>query len=96
MTGTNPRATHEDRIKALEEALSVRQDNPGPGVVSLREYVEARFAVVERRLDIIDAVLETLKESKARLEGKASASAVYILYGLTIVGLIISVINMLR
>ena len=103
-------ATHETRIVALEAEWRSLQ-NPSSvssaEAVTLKEYFNTKLDNVDKasglaaktvdfKLSQLSGEVSELRTFKDRLEGKASAQSVYIAYALSLVGLVIGVISLLR
>jgi len=102
--------THETRIAALEAEWRSLQ-NPSSvssaEAVTLKEYFNTKLDSVEKasilatnaissKLSQLSGEIDELKTFKDRLEGKASALAVYIAYAVALLGLAISIVGLLR
>ena len=78
--------TLEKRLEGMNEFRDTLRDQASRFVT--RDELEVRTSVNR------DAIAE-LRTFKDRLEGKASASSVYIAYGISLVGLVLSIIGIL-
>ena len=86
----------ETRLRAIEQAFSM-------AIASLEKRLDGVSAIglvsrkeLDLQVDKICADITSLREFKAELEGKASANAVYVGYFLSIVGIIMGIIGLLR
>lgn len=91
----------ESRISALEKATHVAAQQMDKRLEGMNEFRDAlkdqatkfitkdEFNIQHQR--VVDDI-RTLRESRAKLEGRASQTSVFIAYGLVIVSIIISVI----
>jgi hypothetical protein len=72
-------------------------------VITLREYVDTRLQAIQGAVDMTreawmgghDRVVDDirmLREDRARLEGKASLSSVYVSYALSILAIVASIV----
>ena len=95
----------EARIAALEKATEVASgamDRRLDGMNEFRDTLRdqaSRFVTreeMEVKLGVLMDAISELKDYKAHMEGRASMSSVYVSYAIALLGIVLSVISLLK
>ena len=93
------------RLAALDKATEVAYQSMQSRLAGMNEFREtlreqaSKFVTrteLEIQLDRIESDIRALRESRATLEGKASAQSVYVAYAISLIGIIMGLIGLLN
>ena len=95
----------DTRLAAIDKATDLAYKAMNERLMGMNEFRDAlkdqsaKFVTSEEldaKIAVLCANIKSLELSRANLEGRASQTSVYIAYGISILGIIIGIISLLR
>ena len=89
------------KLEAQEKALTLAREIMNTRLETMNEFREqlksqAGTFITRSEHDLLANEIQELREYRARIEGKASLSSVYIAYALSVIGIFIAIIHLFR